>query len=475
MSTRNTLAIVFGITVLALGMFSAACGGDDDDDDDRDQEEEEEEEDDEGGSPFDFADDEEEQEDPNGPSQSGEDKGEEPTPDPEKDDEQESQEEERPAPETPGPLTPEQQEEYEADLQLAIESVDEYWSITFPEVFGGEYQSPSVFGPYSSEEDGPTCFGEAATPVNAFYCFPPEDFIAWDEPNLFIPFFRDIGDFAIAFVIAHEWGHAIQARANLGFDALTILTELQADCFAGAWARWAQDEQEILEPGDLDEGVIALYTVRDPIDTPFTDPGAHGSAFERSNAFSDGFNDGPEACLVFTEGEDEQMMDDQPEEVPGGDGEGGPDEMPGGDDSGEGIALASDDIFNPGVLTEIPFQEAVNASTATSQAEEPQPTCGSGADSSSIWYSATPIGAFDILVGTAGSDYDTVVAVWEISADGTQLTEVACNDDVDLAGGDATSFASFSAVDGATYLIGIYAYSTGPVGTNLQVTITTGS
>lgn len=60
-------------------------------------------------------------------------------------------------------------------------------------------------------------------------------------------------------ILAHEWGHLVQA--NLGFlngQYLTIQTELQADCFAGSWASHA-GEEGYLEEGDLDEGASSLF------------------------------------------------------------------------------------------------------------------------------------------------------------------------------------------------------------------------
>ena len=70
---------------------------------------------------------------------------------------------------------------------------------------------------------------------NAFYCS-AGDFVAWDEQTL-LPKLRDqFGDFAVALVLAHEWGHAIQARTDTRLNA-TVYLEMQADCFAGAWTR----------------------------------------------------------------------------------------------------------------------------------------------------------------------------------------------------------------------------------------------
>ncbi len=102
------------------------------------------------------------------------------------------------------------------------------------------------------------------------------------------------GDFAASFVLAHEFGHAMQARLPRQ-EELGVLRELQADCFAGAWARWVA-QQKLLAAGDLDEATLAVFIARDVPGTPWTDPAAHGSGFERTRAFGDGFESGAKSC-----------------------------------------------------------------------------------------------------------------------------------------------------------------------------------
>lgn len=184
--------------------------------------------------------------------------------------------------------------EYTATLESVLASLETYWSTALPEAFGVEYTSPSRYVYYRPEEQpGPACGGEQAPPKNAFYC-PAGDFIAWDESGLVIPYYVGAGDFAAAFVIAHEFGHAVQARLPQR-EPLTILSELQADCFAGSWSRYVQDEDQ-LSAGDLDEATLAVFSARDLPGTPFTDPAAHGTGFERTRAFADGYESGPKAC-----------------------------------------------------------------------------------------------------------------------------------------------------------------------------------
>jgi hypothetical protein len=185
-------------------------------------------------------------------------------------------------------------ERYSQTLESVFASLEQYWAEALPAAFGVEFTPPSRYVYYRPEEGpGPRCGEQQAPAKNAFYC-PAGDFIAWDESGLVIPYYVQAGDFAAAFVLAHEFGHAMQARLA-DRESLTVLSELQADCFAGAWARHVS-EQGQLEAGDLDEATLAVFSARDLPGTDFTDPRAHGTGFERTRAFTDGYEDGPKAC-----------------------------------------------------------------------------------------------------------------------------------------------------------------------------------
>ena len=185
-------------------------------------------------------------------------------------------------------------EEYQATLESVISSLEAYWAQALPDSFQARYRGPSRYIYYRPDEQpGPPCEDQPAPPGNAFYC-PAGDFIAWDESGLMIPFYVSAGDFAAAFVLAHEFGHAMQARLPRQ-EGFGVLVELQADCFAGAWARDVQD-QGLLEAGDLDEATLVVFSARDVPGTAFTDPRAHGSGFERTRAFADGYESGPTQC-----------------------------------------------------------------------------------------------------------------------------------------------------------------------------------
>jgi predicted metalloprotease len=109
-----------------------------------------------------------------------------------------------------------------------------------------------------------------------------------------------VGDFAVAYIVAHEYGHEIQN--DLGVfqryegQLPTMAFELQADCYAGTWAKSA-DLENRLENGDVDEAVNAALAVGD-FDT--ASPGHHGTPEQRAQAWSTGFDAGdPGACDAY--------------------------------------------------------------------------------------------------------------------------------------------------------------------------------
>ena len=129
-------------------------------------------------------------------------------------------------------------------------------------------------------------------PGNAYYC-PVGNFLAWDE-DLMRAGYTQIGDAWVYLVIAHEWGHAIQAQLPDRFVSQAV--ELQADCLAGAALQGAAHQGLVrIEPGDNDEIAQTLQAVAD--DYPWTDESSHGNARQRTAAFQGGVDDGVEACL----------------------------------------------------------------------------------------------------------------------------------------------------------------------------------
>jgi predicted metalloprotease len=162
--------------------------------------------------------------------------------------------------------------------------------------------------------------GQANSDVGPFYC--PADGLVYLDTSFFDELehrFGAPGDFAEAYVIAHEIGHHVQDL--LGIDAqvqqqvqadpsrrndLSIRQELQADCFAGVWGRAAQGAG-VLEAGDLEEGLAAAAAVGDDrIQKAATgrinpETWTHGSSEQRRRWFSRGYEQGkPAVCDTFS-------------------------------------------------------------------------------------------------------------------------------------------------------------------------------
>jgi hypothetical protein len=162
--------------------------------------------------------------------------------------------------------------------------------------------------------------GTESAEVGPFYC-PADQTVYLD-----LAFFNDMeqkygvkGDFSQAYVVAHELGHHIQnltgvttqvarlsqqqpAQAN----ALSIRTELQADCYAGVWAHSAYT-RDLLEPGDLDEALTAAAAVGDDFlqkqATGSVQPEqwTHGTSAQRQKWLTTGYDKGePAACDTFS-------------------------------------------------------------------------------------------------------------------------------------------------------------------------------
>ena len=108
---------------------------------------------------------------------------------------------------------------------------------------------------------------------------------------------RTMGDFAVAYIVAHEYGHQVQDELGLfdryGSQLPTMAFELQADCFAGTWAHSAYQENR-LEQGDVQEALDAALAVGD-FDSG--NPGHHGTPEQREEAWNTGFESGdPSSC-----------------------------------------------------------------------------------------------------------------------------------------------------------------------------------
>jgi predicted metalloprotease len=109
-----------------------------------------------------------------------------------------------------------------------------------------------------------------------------------------------VGDFAVAYIVAHEYGHQIQDELGLfqkyGQQVPTMAFELQADCYAGTWAASASQENR-LETGDVQEALDAALAVGD---FDASNPGHHGTPEQRAAAWNTGFEAGdPSSCSQY--------------------------------------------------------------------------------------------------------------------------------------------------------------------------------
>jgi hypothetical protein len=124
--------------------------------------------------------------------------------------------------------------------------------------------------------------------------------VAYDE-GLFDELSERFGPTAPAVVLAHEWGHVVQFQA--GEQLAPVISELQADCYAGSWVAWATDND--MRPfgaaGVLDSVLAAVVDFRDEPGMAAEHIAAHGSGFDRVRAFQQGFGERPAACATYAE------------------------------------------------------------------------------------------------------------------------------------------------------------------------------
>lgn len=191
----------------------------------------------------------------------------------------------------------------------AISDLEAFWTDAYPDAYQADYEplSGGLFAIDSSSDPSTVpCAGGAAIEEmldNAFYC-PPEDAVVWDQERFMPDLAEKYGPFTVAVVVAHEWGHAIQERA--GVDEPSVIVELQADCFAGAWVKHVKagdSERFQADTDQLDEALAGVLSLRDAAGGDANDPFAHGSGFDRVGAFQDGFEEGVTRCAEFTNGD----------------------------------------------------------------------------------------------------------------------------------------------------------------------------
>lgn len=196
-----------------------------------------------------------------------------------------------------------------AFFQAVLGTTEDFWHEMFTSV-GQQYVEPSLVIYTDSISTGGCGYGSAQ--AGPFYC-PADQTIYID-----LQFYRDLtskykapGDFAMAYVIAHEVGHHVQtldgtmqayqrAKQRLSTkqgNELTVRLELQADYYAGAWAKYVE-EQGLLDVGDIDEALQAAHAVGDDTLQKQTygyvvpDSFTHGTSKQRQTWFMRGYQYG---------------------------------------------------------------------------------------------------------------------------------------------------------------------------------------
>ena len=204
-----------------------------------------------------------------------------------------------------------------SEMRKILAKTEDNWGQMFNQM-GRQYQKPTLvlFTGRTSTACGA---GEAA--MGPFYC--PGD----QKVYLDMAFFREMeqrfkvgGDFARAYVIAHEIGHHVQKLTGItdktdamrdrlsktDYNKVSVRVELQADCFAGAWANHANKAKPFLDPGDVDQALRAANAIGDDMlqkqsrGVVVPDSFTHGSSAQRVRWFKTGFETGSlKACDTF--------------------------------------------------------------------------------------------------------------------------------------------------------------------------------
>jgi hypothetical protein len=215
------------------------------------------------------------------------------------------------------PTAEELRDDPQADMvAVVIADTEDVWRALFASR-GAEYEEPRLVL-FRGATQSACGLGQAA--MGPFYC--PADRNAYID----LAFFQDLhdrfnapGDFAQAYVIAHEIGHHVQNLLGISAEVrrlqssastadanqLSVRQELQADCFAGVWASRAQNI--VLEEGDIEEALHAASAIGDDRlqrqsgGTVAPDSFTHGSSEQRQRWFGNGFRSGdPDRCDTFS-------------------------------------------------------------------------------------------------------------------------------------------------------------------------------
>lgn len=202
-------------------------------------------------------------------------------------------------------------------VSTVLADTEDVWGQVFRQG-GGRYQEPRLV---LFRGATPTACGTGQAAMGPFYC--PADLKVYIDLGFYETLKNRLGapgDFAQAYVIAHEVGHHVQNQLGISgkvdqmrgrvskaeYNALSVRLELQADCFAGVWAHHAQNARQILEQGDVEEAMNAAAKIGDDalqraqggavVPESFT----HGTSAQRQRWFHNGLQNGSvKACDTF--------------------------------------------------------------------------------------------------------------------------------------------------------------------------------
>lgn len=212
--------------------------------------------------------------------------------------------------------TPPADDEHAAFISVVLAETEDVWNGIF-QAEGADYQEPTLV---LFERGVQSACGLASSASGPFYC--PGDRQVYIDLNFFDELanrFGASGDFAQAYVVAHEVGHHVQnltgvlprfnaARQSMSQEeqnAMSVRVELQADCFAGIWAHFT-DQRGLIEQGDIEEALNAANQIGDDTIQQRTqgyvvpESFSHGTSEQRMTWFSRGFESGRlDQCDTF--------------------------------------------------------------------------------------------------------------------------------------------------------------------------------
>jgi predicted metalloprotease len=175
--------------------------------------------------------------------------------------------------------------------------LEDYWTHVYPEIADGKQWVPVKGLEAYSPDKPPTCGGQSAEGYALFYCV-PDDYVGWDNVNAMPEVYKQGGDYAVATLLATQYGLAALTRLNDNSDEKT--STLRGDCLAGGYTASVilynrpDTSTYHISPGDLDEGIKALLVFRGDGDVE-----RQGAGWARIKAFRSGVIDGAESCLQY--------------------------------------------------------------------------------------------------------------------------------------------------------------------------------